>query len=503
VGLLRPEPGTRRPPDRAGRGKLPRLTGRPAEREPSDAPGLSSLGLALVLTATAVGSIDAFITFVAAPTIGTELGASSDELQWIVASYGLTFSLGLITGGRLGDLYGRRRMLALGMFAFGIASGACGAAPDPTSLIAFRCLQGIGAALTLPQVFSIVQVEFPPERRGRPLAFLGGVQGIAAVVGQLLGGALLALDPLGLGWRSVFLINLPICAAAVLLIPRFVPESRSAAARHLDLGGVTLAALTVAAVAVPVVQGRSAGWPLWTFASFAVAIPLGLAFIVWERLVKRGGGAPLVEFSLFRIPTFKLGLSLSLVFMLASPPVILLLMIYLQEGLGLSAIDAGLTFTPAAIGYALCALGVGRMGIAKREHALLPGIAVTAAGVVISGALVALVAEPDPLVLALTFGVVAVGQGAVIPALTGTVLAETDPLHAGSASGLLATTQQLGGALGIALTGTIFFGRLGAGVSPAAYGDAFAFALAAILVILAFAGLLGRQIFLHVNPADD
>jgi MFS family permease len=390
----------------------------------------------------------------------------------------------------------------VGLFAFGVASGACGAAPDPISLIAFRCLQGAGAALMLPQVFSIVQIEFPPARRGRPLALLGGVQGIAAVVGQLLGGALLALDPLDLGWRSVFLINLPICAVGVLLVPRFVPESRSAATRRLDLGGVALAALVVGAVTVPIVEGRSAGWPLWTFASLAAAVPLGLAFIVWEGLVKRAGGSPLVELALFRIPTFKLGLSLSLVFMLASPPVILLLMIYLQEELGLSAIDAGLTFTPAAIGYAATALGVGRMGIARREHALLPGILVTAAGVVISGLLTALVAEPSPLVLAFTFGVVAVGQGAVIPALTGTVLAETDPLHVGSASGLLATAQQLGGALGIALTGTVFFGRLGSADSPAAYGEAFAFALAAILVILAFAGVLGRRIFVLVNPGD-
>ncbi|MBS1893064.1 MAG: MFS transporter [Actinobacteria bacterium] len=462
--------------------------------------GLSPLGLALVLSATAVGSIDAFITFVAAPTIGAELGASSDELQWIVAAYGLTFSLGLITGGRLGDLYGRRRTLVVGMLAFGVASGACGAAPDPTSLILFRCLQGAGAALMLPQVFSIVQVEFPPAQRGRPLALVGGVQGIAAVTGQLLGGALLALDPLNLGWRSVFLINLPICAVGVLFIPRFVPESRSAAARHLDLGGVALAALVVAALAVPLVQGRAAGWPPWTFLSFAAVLPLGLVFVLWEGLVKRGGGSPLVEFGLFRAATFRLGLGLSLFFMLASPPVILLLMIYLQEGLGLSAIDAGLTFTPAAIAYALAALGVGRMGIARREHALVPGIAVTAGGVLLSGLLVALVAEPSPLLLALTFVIVGAGQGAVIPAMTGTVLAETDPLHAGSASGLLATTMQLGGALGIALTGTVFFGHLGSATSAAAYGEAFAIALGAVLAILAIAGALGRRVYVQVNP---
>lgn len=355
----------------------------------------------------------------------------------------------------------------------------------------------------LPQVFSIVQVEFPPERRGRPLALLGGVQGIAAVVGQLLGGALLALDPLGLGWRSVFLINLPICAVGVLLIPRFVPESRSAAARRLDLGGVALAALVVGAVAVPVVQGRAAGWPLWTFLSFAAVVPLGIAFVLWEGMVKRGGGSPLVEFGLFRAATFRLGLSLSLFFMLASPATILLLMIYLQEGLGLSPIDAGLTFTPAAISYALAALAVGRMGIAKREHALVPGIAVSAFGVLISGTLVALVAVPSALLLALTFIVVAGGQGAVIPAMTGTVLAETDPLHAGSASGLLSTTMQLGGALGIALTGTVFFGHLGTATSAAAYGEAFAVALGAVLAILAVAGVLARRIFVHVNPASE
>jgi MFS family permease len=447
-----------------------------------------------------VGAIDAFITFVAAPTIGAELGASSSELQWIVAAYGLTFSLALITGGRLGDLYGRRRVLVVGMSAFGVASGLCGAAPDPTSLIVFRCLQGAGAALMLPQVFSIVQVEFPPARRGRPLAVLGGVQGIAAVAGQLLGGALLALDPLGLDWRSVFLINLPICAAGVLLIPRFVPESRSAAARRLDLGGVALAALVVGSVAVPVVDGRAAGWPLWTFVSLAAAAPLALAFIVWEGLVRRAGGSPLVEFGLFRVATFRLGLALAFVFMLASPSVILLLMIYLQEGLGLSAIDAGLTFTPAATAYAITALAVGRMGVAKREHAFLPGIASTAAGVIASALVTLVWAQPSPVVLALTFCLVAIGHGAVTPAVVGTILAETDPLHVGSASGLLATAQQLGGALGIAITGTVFFGRLGSALSPAAYGEAFAVALASVLVLLTLAAILARRVFVLVNP---
>jgi MFS family permease len=447
-----------------------------------------------------VGAIDAFITFVAAPTIGAELGASSSELQWIVAAYGLTFSLALITGGRLGDLFGRRRMLVIGMLAFGVASGSCGAAPDPTSLIVFRCLQGASAALMLPQVFSIVQVEFAPAHRGRPLAILGGVQGIAAVAGQLLGGALLALDPLDLGWRSVFLINLPICAAGVLLIPRFVPESRSAAARRLDLGGVALAALVVGAVAVPVVDGRAAGWPLWTFASFAAAVPLGLCFVFWEAAVKRAGGSPLVEFGLFRVGTFRLGLALAFVFMLASPSVILLLMIYLQEGLGLSAIDAGLTFTPAATAYALTALAVGRMGVAKREHAFLPGIASTALGVTLSAAVTLIWSDPSPLVLAATFCFVAIGHGAVTPAVVGTVLAETDPLHVGSASGLLATAQQLGGALGVALTGTVFFGRLAGADSPAAYGEAFAVALGSVLVLLALAAVLARLVFVLVNP---
>ncbi len=453
----------------------------------------------MVLTGVAVVTLDVFIAYVAAPTIGADLGASSSELQWIIAAYGLAFSLLLITGGRLGDLWGRRRVLVLGLLLFGVSSGICGAAPDPITLIAARALQGVGAAMLLPQVFSIVQVEFPRERRGKPLAIIGVVQGMAAVGGQLLGGALIGLDPLGLEWRSVFLINLPICALGIVAIPRLVPESRSPTATRLDLVGVGLALAAVSALAVPLVEGRSVGWPPWTFVSFAATAPLAMVFVAWERRLRRRGGSPLVELGLFGIPTFRLGVSLSLVFYLANPGVILLLMIYLQEGLGLAPVDAGLAYTPAAIGFSVAALTVGRMGIAKREHVLVPGIAVTALGVSGSALVATLVSDPSAVALALVFGLIGVGHGIVIPALNGTVLAESGPSHAGSASGLLITAQQLGGALGVALTGTMFFGYLGDDSGAAAYGDALGVAFCAAIAMLALAALLGWRIFTIVN----
>ncbi|MBS1877972.1 MAG: MFS transporter [Actinobacteria bacterium] len=472
--------------------------GKPPVAPPTSA-RLSWPGLAVVLTATAAVAIDIFIVFVAAPTIAADLGASSSEIQWVVAAYNLAFALFLITGGRLGDLWGRKRVLMLGLFVFGLSSAACGAAPDPITLIVARAVQGVGAAMMLPQVFSIIQVEFTPEHRGKPLAIVGVVQGIAAVGGQLLGGLLIGLDLFGLEWRTVFLINLPLCALGLLFIPRLVPESRSPAAQRLDLGGVGLALLAVSALTVPLVQGQSAGWPAWTFVAFALTVPLAFAFVAWERRVRDRGGSPLVELGLFGIPTFRVGVLLSLVFYLANPGVILLLMIYLQEGLGLSPVEAGLVYTPAAIGFAAAALLVGRMGIARREHVLIPGIAVTALGVITSALIPTVVDHPNAILLSLLFGLIGVGHGIVIPALNGTVLAETGPAHAGSASGLLITSQQLGGALGVALTGTIFFGHLGDTVGAAAYGDALAVAFAAALAALVLATGLAWRLFAIVH----
>src|SRR5256885_4367195 len=263
------------------------------------------LMLPVVLTAAFMAIVDVFIVNVAAPSIQRNIRASADEVQWLVASYVLAYALGLITGGRLGDIYGRRRCFQLGLAGFTIASALCGAAPSPGALLASRFAQGLSAAMMFPQMLSIIQVEFAPEERGRCFALMGGVQGAGGILGYVLGGGLISLNVFGIDWRSVFLINVPVGIAALLASRRLVPESRSESARRLDLGGVGLGSLVLGLVVFPLVEGRQAGWPWWVPVAFAAAVPAAVLWLMYARQVSARGGSPLVDLALFRQCSFR------------------------------------------------------------------------------------------------------------------------------------------------------------------------------------------------------
>ena len=215
--------------------------------------------------------LDVFIVNVAAPSLHADLGASDSEVQWVVAAYLLTYALSLITGGRLGDIVGRRRMFRIGIAAFTAASALCAAAPSAATLIAARLVQAFAGAAMWPQVLSIIQVEFGRGERPRAFGLQGLVQGLAAIAGQIVGGGLIAVDVLGLGWRSVFLVNVPVGLTALAAAGRVVPGSRSETARRLDLRGVALASLVLALIMVPAVEGRQLCWPAWGFAALAAS----------------------------------------------------------------------------------------------------------------------------------------------------------------------------------------------------------------------------------------
>lgn len=227
--------------------------------------------LPVILSASFMAILDVFIVNVAAPSLRHELGASAASVQWVVDGYAVAFATALITGGRLGDVIGRRRAFRLGVGAFTVSSGLCGAAPTPTALVAARALQGLSCALMMPQVLSIIQVEFGRGERPRAFGLQGLVQGLAAIAGQIVGGGLIAVDVLGLGWRSVFLVNVPVGLTALAAAGRVVPGSRSETARRLDLRGVALASLVLALIMVPAVEGRQLCWPAWGFAALAAS----------------------------------------------------------------------------------------------------------------------------------------------------------------------------------------------------------------------------------------
>jgi len=306
--------------------------------------------LLVVLTGTFVTFLDFFIVNVALPAIHTDLHAGSAAVSLVVAGYGLTFAIGMITGGRLGDIYGRRRMFALGLALFTLTSAACGLAPNAGVLVAARMLQGAAGALLTPQVLAILGTTYDGERRGRAFAAYGFAMGIAGVLGQLVGGALIRADVAGRGWRTIFLINVPVGLVTLPLVRRVVPESRGAASR-LDLAGMFLGCAAVTAVVLPLVEGREHGWPLWTWLSFAAAPVLGAGFVAHQRGRAVAGRAPLVDLTLFRLRTFAVGSLTAMTFSLVPPSLFFVLALYLQQGRGYSALFSGTVFVAVGVGY--------------------------------------------------------------------------------------------------------------------------------------------------------
>jgi EmrB/QacA subfamily drug resistance transporter len=432
--------------------------------------------------------LDFFIVNVALPSMQSELGASNTALEWVVAGYALTSAIFVITAGRLGDRFGRRRMFSLGLAVFTVASAACGAAGTPFQLVLARLLQGAGAALLTPNVLSLVGVLYSGPDRVRALSVYGTVMGLAAVGGQLIGGALIAADPAGLGWRSCFLINLPIGIAALALAPRVIPESRQSVAPGLDTGGTLLATAALTAVVLPLLEGRQHGWPLWTWVSLALAPVLVASFVAHQRRLSRRGGSPLIDITLFRHRSFSAGLVTQLCFWAGQASFFVVLALYLQNGRGLQPLPAGLVFTILAAAYVAASMRAPGLSARYGRTVIAVGAVVLACG---HGLLLAAVADigVSGSLIVLVPGLVAVGagMGLVLAPLASTIMQSLEPERAGAASGMLTTMQNVGNAIGVAVTGVIFFGALHSG-----YARAFELAAGELAVLLVGVAVLSR-----------
>jgi EmrB/QacA subfamily drug resistance transporter len=427
--------------------------------------------LFVILAVECMDLLDGTIVNVAAPAIRTDLGASLSALQWIAGGYALTFAVGLVTGGRLGDIYGRRRLFLIGVAGFTLSSVLCGAAQSPEMLIASRLLQGLFAAVMIPQGFGIIREAFPPDEIQKAFGLFGPVIGGSAVLGPVVGGLLVDGDLLGAGWRTIFLVNVPIGLVALGYGLRLLPESRAERPPTLDLGGAALVSLAAGLLIYPLIQGRESGWPTWTFVSIGASAVVLAAFVVLERRRERAGLSPLVTPSLFRKRAFSAGLVTALVFFAGMIGLMLTFMLYLQIGEGYSAIAAGLAMVPWSLGTAVGAgLGAGLLGPRFGRPTLHVGILVMLVGVI---AMLAVVAAADGDVgywsLFVPEHVAGIGMGAMLAPLFDFVLAGVDDHEVGSASGVLNAMQQLGGATGIAVLGTIFFSASASG----GMGEAF------------------------------
>jgi EmrB/QacA subfamily drug resistance transporter len=414
----------------------------------------------VVLAGVAMVVLDFFIVNVAMPTMQSDLGAGASALQWVIASYGLAFAAGLITGGRLGDQFGRRRMFTVGLALFVVTSALCGVAPSAAALVAARAAQGLASALLMPQVLAILGVAYDGADRLKALTAYAMTLGIAAVSGQLIGGVLIELDPAGLDWRSCFLVNVPVGLVALALVRRTVPESRGGDSR-LDLVGADLVMLGLIAILVPLIEGREHGWPAWTWASFAAGALLLGSFAIYQRRVAARGGSPLVHPELFAERAFSAGLATIVVFYATVASFFLVLALELQDGRGLDALESGLVFAFEGLGFLATTMTAGALVARFGRQVLAIGALVRGLALVTLYAVVG--AHGSVALMAATLVLDGAGMGLVMGPIITMVVTNVAPRHAGAASGVLASVQQIGIAFGVALIGVVFFGALDAG----------------------------------------
>jgi EmrB/QacA subfamily drug resistance transporter len=459
--------------------------------------GKPSWGALLVLlTGIFITTLDFFIVNVAIPATQEDLHASPAAIQWVVAGFGLAVASGLITAGRLGDIYGRRRMFAIGLALFTIASAGCGLAGSAEMLIAARVVQGVAAALLMPQVLSIVNVLYVGEQRVKAFTAYGLAMGFAGVFGQLIGGVLIQVDLFGLDWRLIYWINVPVGVVALMLTRRLVPESKGEGGASLDLVGTALVTLGLVAVVLPLVQGREQGWPLWTWLSLAAAPLLLGGFTFYQRGLGLKGGTPLVPLVLFRERSFSVGITMALVYGMVNAAFFLVLALYLQLGHGMSALESGLLFISLGIGYFMSSAISGQIAAKLGRQVLAVGALVQGIGHVVLVETVTSTSETLWLIPGLTL--TGFGMGLVMGPMAATVLAGITSKHAGAASGLLSTAQQVGGALGVALVGIVFYDTLGEVLTADLFTDAF---VNGLWLLTAFCAVVGALVQMLPRPA--
>ena len=417
--------------------------------------------LVVMLLAAFMNLLDVSIVNIAIPPIQRGLHASYADVQWTLTGYALAYALVLITGGRLGDAYGRKRLFLTGVVGFTIMSALCGVAQSAGMLIASRVAQGAMGALMIPQVLSVIQVTFPAAERIKALAAFGITAGLGAVSGPLLGGLLTTHSLLGLGWRSIFLINVPVGVIALVASVRLVRESRAPSPPRLDPLGVLLLSGALILLLYPLVEGQQAGWPAWTYLMIALSGPALALFVWYERIKTRRDGSPLVELRMFAQRGFAAGMAIAVVFFLGVASFGLVLTLFLQQGLGFTPLHAGATFIPFSAGVLVASGAAARLEPKFGRGVTMSGalIMVAAMAILIGivhryGAAVSTWDVTPGLALA------GLGLGTVIAPLANVVLADVKEQDAGSASGVLNTGFQLGNSIGLALMSVVFIDRL-------------------------------------------
>jgi MFS family permease len=466
----------------------------PPARRADPQPGTLTLaGLLTVLLGAGLSVIDFFIVNIALPTIDRTLDASPAMLELVIAGYGIAYGVLLVLGGRLGDTFGRRRLFIVGLALFTLTSLICGLAPTAALLVAARAAQGAAAALMVPQVLSTIQATTEGERRSRAVGWYGATAGLSMIIGQLLGGVLVTADIAGLSWRPIFLVNVPIGLVGLVIARRTVPETRAHNPAGIDRTGTVLFGTLILALLIPLMVGRSLGWPAWVWLLLTTVPVLAAAFVTVQRRAERNGSVPLVPPSVVTMTSMRRGLLLGAPFFVGFGAFMFVYAVTLQAGLRLGPLESGLAITPMAVAFLAASLVSSRLVTRFGQRVITSGAAIQAVGLVIM-ILTVLYIWPDLSILALAPGmaVAGFGQGIAMTTVFRVVLSRVPVERAGVGSGVLVTTQQVSLAAGVATLGSLYLWL----AEPGVLGVRDAFTLVMVIQILIAAVIVvgGRKL---------
>jgi EmrB/QacA subfamily drug resistance transporter len=413
--------------------------------------------LAIVVAAQFMFGVDAFVVNVAIPTIAAELHASTAEIESVIAIYLIAYATLIVTGGRLGDIYGTKGVFLAGVFGFTLTSLWCGLAQSGPELIAARLAQGATAALMVPQVLATLHLLFADHARSRAFGIYGIVLGLAGAAGFALGGILVTLDLGGLGWRTVFFVNVPFGVAIIAAAIRIMPSVPRRDGTQLDVPGAFVVFTGLLCLIGPLLFGRDLHWSPLVWLAMAAGIAIVAAFVSLERAVERNGGMPLIDLALLSDRSFMRGLAAAFFFFFANLSFYLIMTMFMQKALQIPPIKAGLVFVPLALTFVVASRVSGVRAKHRGTLVLIEGCAIQIAGLAMLALTVAFVPAPSALMLALILMIFGYGQGLVMAPLSGVVLSSVKPASAGSGSGMYGTTAQIANAAGVAAIGAVFF----------------------------------------------
>jgi EmrB/QacA subfamily drug resistance transporter len=446
------------------------------------------LVLTVVLVAEIMDLFDATIVNVAGPTLAKELEASSTDLQWVIGGYALALGSGLILGGRLGDRFGRRNMFLFGLVGFTLASLACAVAPTIAFLIVFRFIQGFIGAMLLPQGLGLIRESFPPQDFGKAFAAYGPAFGLGGILGPIIGGFLIEADVAGLGWRAVFLVNLPIGIIATILSIKYLPKSEADKTVKIDLLGALLVVLASGMLVYPLINGQEAGWPLWTYLMLIGSVAVFYIFTRLEKATTKRGGSPLIDARIFKKRDYNFGLAGLGLYFAGFTGVYLILTLFLQFGEGFSASGAALGNVPIALGAAIGGTISGAFLSDKigGRYTLQIGAVIQLVGVVLLWVSLPSLANFSIWQIVPALVISGIGTGMIAAPIFDTILSTVEGNLSGSASGVLSAVQSVSSSVGVAIFGTVFFNYLQLGEADAGFRNAL---LVQILIIVLFLGV--------------